>query len=233
SGLQDGEFGTVVCPADVKRDRPGLEIVSGTTAYALPERPSGNAPCDDPDNAGTSYCLGVLDVVWDTQRDFGTDPAAGGVPSGARDGFCAVADVLGETESPGPDAPLDGRPEVVLIANGQLVILDGDSGELRLLRSLGGGARGGAPNVDDFDGDGFPEIATALADFYTVIDLQEAEPSTCPEWLTPLCKIEASPGANTARAPGGQGADGACTKDEDCATGAVCNTKAQTCTCLH
>ncbi len=69
------------------------------------------------------------------------------------------------------------------MAQGNLLIFDGETGDLRRYDDLNGtpddttqnglGDRGGgAPNIDDFDGDGFPEIGTALGKFYTVIDLQ-------------------------------------------------------------
>ena len=111
----------------------------------------------------------------------------GGTPSatvtqlwdaGGDDGYPAIADV-----------DLDGDPEVVLVANGTLRVLEGDSGLLWCgvdptqamcnadpsLRSaavaIPGGGRGGPPTVADFDGDGRPELATAGGSSYTVYDL--------------------------------------------------------------
>lgn len=238
TGVQGGEFGSIFCIADIVADRPGQEIIAGSTAYALPERPPGDPgvdPCTEPEHQGTNYCQGHLDVVWDTQKDFGTNEAAGGLENGHREGYCAVADVLGGDRSaaPGPDNPLDGVPEVVLIADGHLVILDNETGKQLRIQSLGGGARGGAPNVDDFDGDGFPEIATALANFYTVIDLQEPAPDHCEAWPVTLGKTEASPGGNPPRTPGGLDAEGTCSSDADCNDGAVCGPSTGRCVCLH
>src|SRR5690606_12956006 len=118
------------------------------------------------------------------------------------DGLCAVADVWGPSSAtpPGPDNPLDGKPEAVLIANDYLIILDGETGALVEERKLNGGEgdqgglggpRGGAPNIDDFDGDGFPEVAVAMADFYKVIDLQEPEAGNCPEWPLSMPRVVA------------------------------------------
>lgn len=238
TGVQGGEFGSILCVADLVAERPGQELVVGSTAYGLPERPPsapGVEPCTVPEHESSNYCLGHLDVVWDTQTSFGTNEAAGGLQNARREGYCAVADVLGADRDapPGPDNPLDGAPEVVLIADGNLVILDGATGRQLRLQDLGGGARGGAPNVDDFDGDGFPEVATALASFYTVVDLQEPAPGHCAEWSTPLGKTEASPGANPARTPGGLDAEGTCSSDADCNTGAVCGPSTGRCVCLH
>ncbi len=64
--------------------------------------------------------------------------------------------------APSPANPLDGKAEVVLIAEGYLLVLNGETGTLRRFINLGAGMDGGAPNVDDFDGDGFPEIGTAF-----------------------------------------------------------------------
>lgn len=237
TGVQGGEFGPIFCTADVVPERPGQEIIVGSTAYALPERPgSGEGdPCAGPEHAGTNYCQGLLDAVWDTQRDFGANEDEGGLATSRREGYCAVADVLGadRSKAPGPDNPLDGLPEVVLIADGHLVVLDGATGRQLLVRPLGGGARGGAPNVDDFDGDGFPEIATALANFYTVVDLQDPESGNCEEWTAVLGKTEPSPGANPPRTPGGLDETGACTSSSDCNDGAVCSPTAGRCVCLH
>ena len=41
------------------------------------------------------------------------------------------------------------------------------------------GQRGGPPTIGDFDGDGFPEVATALATEFGVFDL-ECETATTP-----------------------------------------------------
>jgi len=101
--------------------------------------------------------------------------------AGGSDGYPAIADV-----------DLDGTPEVVLVANGQLRVLEGDSGlawcgvdptevmcdadpGLRTAAvAIPGGGRGGPPTVADFDGDGRPELATAGGGSYTVYDLYRA-----------------------------------------------------------
>lgn len=75
------------------------------------------------------------------------------------DGFVAVADF-----------DRDGRPEVVLIANGQAYVLNGATGATRLgPMALPGTGSGGPPTVADFDGDGRPEIGVAQANFYAVL----------------------------------------------------------------
>ncbi|HWP07686.1 MAG TPA: CARDB domain-containing protein [Polyangiaceae bacterium] len=215
--------GPTVCVADLSAD-PGMEIAAGPMVYRLPASPPDG--CGDPTNLAVAC---PLDVVWDARPSLGAEQA---------EGFCAVADVLGAcadpadctANPPGPDHPLDGKPEVVLIADGHLVILDGATGALLRDDALGGGDWGGAPNVDDFDGDGFPEIATALSDLYTVIDLQAPDVDNCPVWDQKLDDRSDPPQGNDPRNPGNK----SCTKDSDCTlSGTTCNELAKRCVCLH
>lgn len=212
-------FGPTICVADLSGD-PGMEIVAGPTLYRLPAAP--------PDGCGDATTPCDLEIVWDARASL--DPAQA-------DGLCAVADVLGACTSaddctanpPGPDHPLDGTPEVVLLANGHLVILDGAMGTVLHDEDLGGGDSGGAPNIDDFDGDGFPEIATALSAFYQVIDLQTPEATNCPTWDDVLDDRNPPPQTNPARSAGGS-----CTQDSDCTVaGTTCNEITGTCVCWH
>jgi len=80
------------------------------------------------------------------------------------DGFPAVADFDG-----------DGRPEIVLVTNGTVYILNGATGATRAgpLMLPGTGA-GGPPTVADFDGTPGPEIGVAQQNFYSVLDVDLA-----------------------------------------------------------
>ncbi len=212
-------YGPTVCVADLTPDK-GLEIAAGPMLYRLPATP--------PAGCGSVTTPCPLDTVWDARSKLGMLQ---------QDGLCAIADVLGACTSvddcaahpPGPANPLDGKPEVVLIANGHLVILDGAKGALLMDQDLGGGDSGGAPNVDDFDGDGFPEIATALESSYGVIDLQAPDATNCPAWDAVLDKTNPPPQTNPPRHPGG-----ACKQDSDCTLpGTTCNESSGQCVCLH
>lgn len=97
------------------------------------------------------------------------------------DGYPAVADLDG-----------NGIPEVVLVANGSLHVLNGQTGlafcaidstdamcvanpALRTQAiALPGGGRGGPPTISDFDADGRVEIGVAGAGSYSVYDLNRA-----------------------------------------------------------
>ena len=220
--------GPVPCVGNITGDeRP--EIVAGTSVYRLPVPPAGVTKISEcAAGAMDNFCTGKLDVVWDGQTVNGTSIETG-IPSPVRDGFCAIADLLGGDEAiaPSPANPLDGKPEVVVVAEGYVIILDGDTGERRRFINLSLGMDGGAPNVDDFDGDGFPEIGTALGTRYVMIDLQDTS-AACPAWPTPFNDAQMGLQGNPARDPGG-----ACTTDADCAAGAICNPLQGACVCLH
>lgn len=233
----DYHNGPIVCPADLIPGRAGIEFVAGTTLYALPVAP--NAAC------GATYnALCTLDSLWDAQAVNATLTYP--IANAQREGFCAVADVLGSNAAgaPGPLNALDQKPEVVVIANGYLLILDSATGTVLRKQNLQDPASaatydcvdgtancvvGGAPNIDDFDGDGFPEIATAMRDSYQVVDLQTADPAHCPAWDTALPETGALPAGNVARTPGG-----ICKSNADCTnSGTVCNVQSGQCVCLH
>ncbi|MEY4575502.1 MAG: hypothetical protein RL701_205, partial [Pseudomonadota bacterium] len=216
---------SMVCPADVIPSRPGQEIVAGATLYGMP----ATLP-----TCATPPCDGTLETVWDAHTIAGDSSITG-------QGFCAVADVWGSdfARAPGPDNKPDGKPEVILIDQGDLTIISGETGVIIDDRNLGGGDRGGAPNVDDFDGDGYMEVGSALRDFYTVVDLQDPTPGTtgsCSAWTTVIARLDLPNGAhnpNPKRNPGGTNAGGDCSKDADCDAAAVCNLTIGQCVCLH
>ncbi|MEM9696082.1 MAG: VCBS repeat-containing protein, partial [Myxococcota bacterium] len=220
--------GPVNCVADLIEARPGLEIIAGSTVYGVPLDGSGNL---DP-SGGTLTPLGTA----------------------GRNGFCAIADVWGATagDAPGPANVLDGEPELVLIEGGDLYIYaigvtppanPGDDYQVTFnqrgaARNMPGSGNGGAPNVDDFDGDGFPEVGTAAAAGYVVFDLQDPVAGSCPAWTSFQDNQASNPRSPS---PGVT----SCTSDADCNPGAggvadydfACNeagnSGAGECICLH
>ncbi len=72
------------------------------------------------------------------------------------------------------DLDKDGAPEAIIVGNGDVWILNGatgaiEAGPFALPVGAHGAGSGGPPTIADFDGDGFPEIGVASADYYTVI----------------------------------------------------------------
>jgi hypothetical protein len=203
------------------------ELVAGTTLYRMATPPAGatkRADCTGTETGeNLTWCNGQLVVVWDGQAVNGTTA----IPNANREGFCAVADVLGtdQTQPPGPNNSLDGVAEVISISNGRLYVLNGQTGTLRINQNQNAGTLGGAPNVDDFDGDGFPEIGTAFGAAYVMMDLQTTA-AECPAW-----PLVTDSNTNLPRTPPSV----TCQMDSDCGDLAKfsCNEGTGACVCLH
>ena len=74
-----------------------------------------------------------------------------------------------------------GNPEVVLVGNGNVYVLDGLTGTTRCSVSIPGDG-GGPPCIADFDGDGVPEIGVAGDSKYVVIDAWTGTWTCTPMW---------------------------------------------------
>lgn len=111
---------------------------------------------------------GPLSLVTDLDGDGSPEVVAGNTAyrangtvywtSGA-DGFDAIGNFDG-----------DERPEVVVVSQGTVRLLEHDGTVKWGPVALPGGGRGGAPTVADFDGDGEPEIGVAGLAKYTVFE---------------------------------------------------------------
>jgi hypothetical protein len=76
------------------------------------------------------------------------------------DGFCGVADFDD-----------DGSAEVILVRGGNIYGLDGQNGTIiDQIQIPGSTDGGGAPNIADFNGDGQPDVGTAGATHYVVVE---------------------------------------------------------------
>jgi hypothetical protein len=80
----------------------------------------------------------------------------------------------------------DGSPEIVVVGNGQLALVDGLTGALlagpialpglmtgQCRLGVGSPGNGGAPTVADYDGDGFPDVGAASRYCYSVFTLDD------------------------------------------------------------
>jgi hypothetical protein len=218
--------GPVSCVANLVGDSK-QEIAAGSTLYRMAAPPAGvskRADCKGTETGeAKTWCDGQLVVVWDGQAVNGTTA----LPTANREGFCAIADVLGtdQTKDPGPQNALDGLAEVILVSNGRLLILNGQTGKLVRNIDAAAGSNGGPPNVDDFDGDGFPEVGTAFGAAYVVFDLQ-ATATQCPAW-----PLVSDTNTNKPRTP----PSATCQKDTDCGDTSKfsCNESVSKCVCLH
>ena len=101
-------------------------------------------------------------VAWTYDYSTSNSACGGGLPC---DGFNAVGNF-----------DEDAQGELVAIRRGELFVWDHD-GELiwqaTIPRDDCAFNESGPPTVADFDGDGFPEVGTASADFYVVLDLND------------------------------------------------------------
>jgi hypothetical protein len=146
----------------------------------------GAAVVADLDGDGTLELL-TGDCAWKVDFDEGAlveywcnDEFGNGIP--------AVADIV-------RSGGREGLPEVAVVRNGVLRILDGQSGETLHAIDVPGGGAGGPPNIADFDGDGTVEIGLPGIQCYSVFDLacleESEEPGACERPTFPDC----TPGA--------------------------------------
>lgn len=102
--------------------------------------------------------------------------------TGIEDGFPATGDLDG-----------DGKPEVIMIGNGNVRVLEGSNGadDLPVFKLPGNGA-GGPPTVADFDGDGKPEIGVAQQNLYSLLKPNYAITKMELVWATPNHDLSSS-----------------------------------------
>ncbi len=98
------------------------------------------------------------------------------------DGFAAVADL-----------DQDGAPDVVLVHQGAVYVLEGATGATKFGPTpLPGSGFGGPPTVADFDGDGHPEIGVAQAEYYSVVKPNPQAGTMAVLWQAPNHDLSSS-----------------------------------------
>ena len=220
---------TIACVGDFIKASPGQEWIDGLAMWRKPSTPQGYSSVDDcvggEQGEDLDWCEGNLVAVWDRRGDVLSQ-------SGARwRGLCAAADVLGAQGAyPSSVSELDGKPEIVSVAEEELIIFDSESGELYVrqdFNTLMGGAprdrsNGGAPNIDDFDGDGLPEVGSAFATRYIVADFQPTTVGQCEAWEAGDTRPAPSESCDPSTA-------------DACGDGRFCDTSGDSpmCRCLH
>jgi hypothetical protein len=87
----------------------------------------------------------------------------------------------------------DGKPEVVIVKNGAVRILEGATGAVELGPvTLPGTGSGGPPTIADFDGDGQPEIGIAQQNKYSMLKPNYAASSIAVVWEAPNHDLSSS-----------------------------------------
>src|SRR5262249_9756762 len=113
---------------------------------------------------------------WSWKIDWVARAHDGSVDPDLANGFPGVGQFVDNTKPPYNEA--DDPPEVAVVVNGFLYIVNGKTG--RLMKSPADGttdlkfhlftSRGGAPNIADFDGDGHVEVSFAGTGCMIVVD---------------------------------------------------------------
>jgi hypothetical protein len=156
----DGQSGTLKWDGVVTSDGTGG---IGNNAFLGPASALADVDLDNRLElmAGNTLYEDNGDVAWTFEYTTSNSTCQGGLPC---DGFSA----FGNFDD-------DDFGEIVIVRLGEIFVLEHD-GELLWRQPIPRGScpynESGPPTVADFDGDGFPEIGTASADWYVVADME-------------------------------------------------------------
>ena len=134
----------------------------GNNAFLGPASAVGDVDLDGNQEIAAGNTLYDHDgtVLWTYEYTSSNSDCQGSL---ACDGYNAMAEFDGDPEG-----------EVVIIREGELFIINHDGTlfwQQQILKDDCARNESGPPTIADFDGDGRPEVGTAAADFYTVMDL--------------------------------------------------------------
>ncbi len=147
----------------------------GNNAFLGPSSSVGDVDLDGNQEVAAGNTLYDHDgtVLWTFEYTSDNSPCGGNLPC---DGFTAMANF---------DADPEG--EIVIIRRGEAFVLNHDGSLLwqqPIIKDDCNNNESGPPTVADFDGDGRPEIGTAAADFYTVMDMD----CDVDDWMAQGCR---------------------------------------------
>jgi hypothetical protein len=117
---------------------------------------------------------GPLTLVCDVDMDGSPDVVAGNTVYRADGTILCDDSTIGDGYNAVADFDGDAQPEIVLVTQGDVYLLEQDPAAPASLRTIWGpvaipqGGTGGPPTVADYDGDGLPEIGVAANSSYTV-----------------------------------------------------------------
>ena len=114
--------------------------------------------------------LGPLSLVADLNLQGGAEVVAGNTAYYADGSVYWHNTSLGDGFNAVGNFDLDAFPEIVLVSDGKVYLLEHDGALVWGPAVLPGGGEGGAPTVADVDGDGEPEIGVATGGAYTVLE---------------------------------------------------------------
>lgn len=176
----NGQDGTLAWNGNVTPVAAGVTVSSrgiGNNAFLGPSSAVGDVDLDGTQEVAAGNTLYAHDgtVLWTYEYTSSGSSCQGPLTC---DGFTAMADFDADPEA-----------EIVIVRQGEVFVLE-HTGDLLWKAKIPQGdcARNeaGPPTIADFDGDGRPEIGTAGADFYAVMDM-DCDPALHPGGVPDAC----------------------------------------------
>ncbi|MBI2391240.1 MAG: VCBS repeat-containing protein [Deltaproteobacteria bacterium] len=131
---------------------------------------------------GNATGYGPVSIVADVDGD-GQQEVVGGNRAYKKDGTLVWNNGLTDGYPAIADFDKDGKPELVVIAQGKVRVHDAKTGARLAELLMPGAGSGGPPTIADFDGDGVMEIASANGSKYNVFEYEAAPtPKLTAKW---------------------------------------------------
>lgn len=160
-----GYFAGLATVALADMDNDGFaEVVSGGVIFDHQGRLRSGAGLEVAGNNGFG---GANSVIADVDDD-GVQELVTGAAAYELDGTTTWANGMADGYTAIADFDDDELPELVVIAGGFARVHDAGTGALLAQLDMPGVGAGGPPTIDDFDGDGLLDFASAVGDSYTI-----------------------------------------------------------------